>query len=50
MKKYQELKIELLILTEEDVVTASGFAGKPHEFGAPDNANGQAFTLGQFES
>ncbi len=36
MKKYQELKIEILVLTEQDVVTASGFLTyQQHSFGAP---------------
>ena len=34
MKKYEELKVEILVLTEKDVITASGFtASEKHFFG-----------------
>ena len=36
MKKYQELEIEILVLNEQDVVTASGFVTyQQHSFEAP---------------
>lgn len=36
MKKYQELEIQILVLNEQDVVTASGFLTyQQHSFGAP---------------
>lgn len=49
MKKYQELEIEILVFTEQDVVTASGFAGNDHRLGNP-NANEAVFSLGRLES
>ena len=48
MKKYQELEIEILVLNEQDVVTASGFAGIDHELGNP-NVNEAIFSLGRLE-
>ena len=48
MKKYQELEIEILVFTEQDVVTASGFAGKEHKLGNP-NVNEAIFSLGRLE-
>ena len=32
MKRYEEVKIELLVLAAQDVVTASGFDGKDQNF------------------
>ena len=32
MKRYEEVKIELLVLAAQDVVTASGFDGKDQDF------------------
>ncbi len=49
MKKYQELKIEILVFTNQDVVTASGFAGIDHKLGNP-NADNAVFSLGRLES
>ncbi len=48
MKKYQELEIEILVFTEQDVVTASGFAGNEHGLGNP-NTNQTGFLLGRLE-
>ena len=48
MKKYQELEIDILVFTEQDVVTASGFAGIDHKLGNP-NANQTGFLLGKLE-
>lgn len=49
MKKYQELEIEILVLNEQDVVTASGFlTNQQHSFEAP-NTISQGFVLGRLE-
>ena len=38
MKKYEEVKVELLLVQVEDVVrTSPGFVGGDHEFGDPNN-------------
>ena len=36
--KYEELSIEIVFLTSEDVITTSGFDGFDQEFGTPQNA------------
>ncbi|MBR1974259.1 MAG: hypothetical protein IKA20_00230 [Clostridia bacterium] len=46
MKHYEEMKMELLVLAHQDVVTVSGFAGVEDEFGDPNNPTSDPNTFG----
>ena len=35
--QYEEIQINLLMLTAQDVITASGFEGEEDSFGNPNN-------------
>ena len=35
MKKYEEFELNLIFLTEQDIVTLSGFDGEDDEFDKP---------------
>ena len=45
--QYEEIQINLVILTAQDVITASGFDGDEHEFGNPNQNNGNGTMFGQ---
>lgn len=45
MKRYEEIKIELLILAQQDIVTQSGFDGEDDEFFNPnESGNSKSFS------
>ena len=43
MKHYEEMKIELLVLAHQDVVTVSGFQGEDDVFTPPTSVDSTAF-------